>query len=253
MAAGILALGVGAAGPHQLLEGKFPTSALAADGLSASQTAAIQSAIQTALANIDPSLTGAARTQAIQTALSQAAKSAITTYGADAIAAVVQAAIGAGIPATTVLATVLPAATSTGVSVSEAVADSVIAAVEAGASALEAASTVIALSGTSAMPAADVGNGLGIAAAILEKRNNKLAALQIGQAIANEGTSDMATTFASAVLENGGTQDVADAGTGNPVGVTAETNTSGAPDDTTTGTTGTAGTSLPPCANPSCT
>ncbi|MBI3678417.1 MAG: FecR domain-containing protein [Proteobacteria bacterium] len=247
----------------QIFAGAFPSAPLGPKQQSASlttpnapstaQTPSIRSAVQTALANIDPALTGTARTQAIQSALTQVTKDQIAIYGASAVPGVVQAAIGSGITGVDAIAGIVPAATTSGVGVSSAIADSIVAAVQAGASAFEVASTAIALGSTNGMSPSDIGTGLGIAAAILERGGNKPAADQIAQTVANEGFGNMAEAYAAAVLQNGGTKDVADLGTGNPQGVTAETGTAGTPDTTTTGTTGTGTMSLPPCANPSCT
>jgi hypothetical protein len=246
-------VGLSISGPAQWSVGQFASPAFAvAEPLSSPQASAVEAAVQAALASVNPSLTGTARTQAIQAALAQTTKDMISTYGANVVMGVVQAALHAGLSEATILAAVLPAAVNDGVGVAEAVADCVVAVVEAGGSASGAASTVIAIGQLNSLSEADVAAGLGLAAAILEKKNNKLAAEQIGQTIANEGTSAMSEKFAAVVLQNGGTQDVADAGTGNPVGVTAETTTMGSPTTNTTGTTGTANMSLPPCANPSC-
>ena len=92
--------------------GTAPIAAASAEALSVSQTAAIQGIVQTALANVDPSLTGDARQQAVKSALEQATNKAIQIYGSSAIEAVTNAAIANGVPVPQVVAAVLPVASN---------------------------------------------------------------------------------------------------------------------------------------------
>src|SRR6185437_13873895 len=83
--------------------------------LSQDQLAAIATDVNTALADIDPTLTGAARNQAIAQALSQVTTTEISRDGAGAIGPIIAAAIAAGIAVPQAVAPVLPAATAAGI------------------------------------------------------------------------------------------------------------------------------------------
>ena len=224
--------------------------------LSASSAAAIQAAVQTALANVNPSLTGSARTQAIAQALAQVTAEEVGIYGAAAISAVVGAAISAGIPAPQVVADVLPAAIEAGVPAATAISDIVVGAVSAGASATQVTEAIIAVAGQSGIAANSVGTGLGQAAALLSA-NDPGAANQIAQVVSNEGTSGTGQAFAAAVIANGGSQELADAGMQNPNAGTGATNSVfGINTGNGTGQSQNGGgTTVQPttCTNPSCT
>ncbi|HEY0466918.1 MAG TPA: hypothetical protein VGC79_22095 [Polyangiaceae bacterium] len=226
----------------------FVSSAQAADvALTSDQTAAIAAAVRTALANIDPSLTGAAKEQAIAQALAKATTDAIGIYGSGAIAAVAAGAIAAGVPAAQVVAAVLPAAVGiSGVSASLAVRYVMLGAVSAGASPTVVAEAIITTSANSQLAPGAVGTGLGAAAAELAKTDPD-GASAIAQVVSNEGTAGMGQSFASSVLNNGGSQQLANAGRQNP-NATGETTEPGGEQEE-----GTGGTTLPPCTNPSCT
>jgi hypothetical protein len=222
------------------------TLAAYADNLTADQSAAIQSMVQTALANINPSLTGQARQDAIAAALAQVMTNAIQTYGNSAIASVTGAAVTAGVPVAQVVAAVLPAAAA-GAGVSSAVASIVTGAAQAGGSASDATQAVIVASAN--YSPTDVGTGLGAAAAQLSG-SNPAAAEQIAAAVSNEGTTDMGSSFSTSVVQNGGSQQLADAGTQNPQ-ATGDVNSGNQGNDGNQQNGNDQG--LPPCSNPSCT
>ncbi len=232
--------------------GRFDTLAAYADTLTADQTAAINTMVQTALANINPSLTGAAREQAVQQALAQVMTNAIQTYGSGAIASVANSAVTAGVPVAQVVAAVLPVA-SASAGTSTAVADIVLGATQAGGSASDASQAVIVVTTApnTTYSANDVGAGLGTAAAQLAQSNPN-AANQIAAAVSNEGTAGMGSSFSSSVLQNGGSQQLADAGNQNPT-VTGGTNNTGGTGNQNGQGSGTGNSTLPPCSNPSCT
>jgi len=231
----------------------FP-AAQAAAPLTSDQLAAIQTAVNTALANVNPALTGAARDQAVAAALAQATSSQIALYGASALSAVTSAAIAAGVPAAQVVAAVLPAAVTAGIPGSDAVASISLAAINAGASPTQVSEAVIATAVTAQISASDVGTGLGATAAAVSQTNPD-GANAIAQVISNEGTSGMSQSFASSVTDHGGSQQLAQAGSQNPQ-ATGETNnnTNGNEGTTQNGQQqGSGGTTLPTCSNPSCT
>ncbi|MDE2110387.1 MAG: hypothetical protein KGJ79_04530 [Alphaproteobacteria bacterium] len=235
------------------------SQALAADAtLTSDQISAIQSAVQTAITNVNPSLTGAAKQQAIQQAIAQATTSAIATYGAAAISTVASAAITAGVPAAQVVAAVVPAAVGvSGVPASVTVESVVLGTVSAGASPTIVAEAVIATGAQVDLGQAAVGNGLGAAAAQLSKTNAD-AGTQVAQVVSNEGTTTMGQSFSTSVTANGGSQQLAQAGTQNP-NATGATNggTNNGNNGTNNGNNnqqqGSGGSTLPPCSNPSCT
>ncbi len=233
----------------------FGSAALAADeasSLTPDQVAAIQNAVQTALVDVDPSLTGNARAQAIAQALTQATTSAISLYGAAAISVVTSSAITDGIPVAQVVAAVLPAAASIpGVATATAVADVVLGAISAGASASLVTEAVILTASQSGLASSDVGTGLG-AAAVEVAETNPDAANAIGQAVSNEGTSDMGQAFASSVIANGGSQQLASTGTQAP-NATNETNGNNGQQSNNQQNSNGQTTTPPPCSNPSCT
>lgn len=204
----------------------FGSAALAdvsSGSLSASAVYAIQSAVQTALANIPPGLTGIARADAVSQALAQVTATEVSIYGAAAVSTVVGSAISDGIPAARVVADVLRAAVNAGVPAATAISDIVTGAVSAGASATQIAEAVIAVSARDDITNNSVGSGLGQAAALLAA-NNPNAANEIAQVVSNEGTSGTGNAFASAVVANGGSQQLADEGYQNPNAGTGGTN-----------------------------
>lgn len=245
----------GASGPNPIDLGSTALAAVPAAALSGDQIASIQTAVQTAIANVNPSLTGAAREQAIAQAIAQVTRTEISIYGAAAISVVTSSAITAGVPAAQVIAAVIPAAVGAGVSVSVAVADVVLGAVSAGASPTQVAEAVIATTTQLQYASSDVGAGLGLAAATLSSTNPS-AATQIAQVVANEGPAGMGQSFASSVITNGGSQQLADAGTQSPTAAAetnAEVGTGNNGQPSGNGSQGTGGTVLPTCSNPSCT
>lgn len=229
------------------------TSALAqsySGGLVADQSAAICSMVQTGLNGIGYSLTGAAREQAVRTALEQATTNAISIYGVAAVTEITRCAIGAGLPAAQVIADVMPAAAHVpGMSTPEVVALVTEGAVNAGTPGVVAAEAVIAAADLSNLSFADVGTGLGTAAAQLSPTNSG-AAQQIAQAVSNEGTTGMGQAFSTAVLANGGSNKLAYAGTQNPIAVGEITQPTL---NVNAGELGLSNNPPPPCNNPSCT
>jgi len=223
-----------------------------ADALSLDQVTAIRGMVQTALASVDPNLTGAAKQQAIAAALGRVLADAVRVYGPSAISAVTGEALTAGVPIAQVVSALLPAAVTIS-GVSSAVTQILVGAVQAGASATQTAEAIIAVSVQSVYDSTQVGLGLGAAAAQLAQTNAS-AADQIATVIANEGTPGMGKAYADAVVKNGGSQQLADAGQKSPT-ATSEIGGAFVGLQTTNPipTPGTGGTALPPCPNPSCT
>jgi hypothetical protein len=184
--------------------------------LSGADIAAINTGVQTLLANIDPSLTGAARQTAITQALQQFAAAQIALNGTAAIAPIMNAATLNNIPMPVTVAALLPAATSVGISAPQAVASVTVGAVAAGASATQASEAVVAVSVQAGLSSAAVGTGLGQAATTLTRANNAGAANQIAQVVSNEGTLGTGQAFGASVTATGGSQQLASAGQQNP-------------------------------------
>jgi hypothetical protein len=197
-----------------LLE-QSPSAWAQAAALSPDQIAAIQLAVDTALANIDPALIGAARTQAVNQALSQVAANEITLDGAGAISPVISAAIAAGIPAPQAVPPVLPMAISMGVSTPAAINDIMAGSVAAGGSATQTAEAIIAVGIQSGTASNLTGSGLGQAAASLSITNTA-AANAIAQVVSNQGTGGTAQAFSTAVFANGGSQQLVTQALQNP-------------------------------------
>jgi hypothetical protein len=229
--------------------------------LSAADIATIQVAVQTALDNVDPNLTGAARTAAITQALQQVAAAQIALSGVAALSTIMNAAILASIPAPLAVAALLPAATNAGVPAPTAVAAIALGAVSAGASATQTTQAIIAVAAQIGTSSAAVGNGLGQAAATFSLSNNAGAASQVALVVSNEGTLGTGQAFGNSVVAAGGSQQLASSGQQNPnaaslTGTTGTTATLAVANATTT--TGGAsqqvssvGTTIS-CNNPSC-
>jgi hypothetical protein len=183
--------------------------------LSADQLAAIQAAVQTALADIDPSLSGQARAQAISQALAQVATTQINQNGAAALGPVVTAAIAAGIPAAQAIAPIMPVAANLGIAGPAAVNAIAQGAVSAGASPVQIAEAIIAVAAQTNVTSNAVGTGLGQAAAAISPTNSN-AATQIALVVSNEGTLAMGQAYGSSVLTNGGSQQLAGMGQQGP-------------------------------------
>lgn len=230
------------------------SSAYAAElALSYEQISAIQGAVKTALANVNPSLTGAARDAAIKSALADVTVSMVKIYGSAALYYVAADAVTAGVPAPQVVAALLPAAVGrAGVDAAVAVKEITLGAISAGASPTQVAEAVISTGALAGLAPAAVGTGLGAAAAQLAK-TDQIGADQIARVVSNEGTSDMRQAFYDSVIQNGGTQALAQAGTENPE-ATGETAGGGNGNTGNNGGQfGTGGSTLPTCTNPSCT
>jgi hypothetical protein len=183
--------------------------------LSADQLAAIQAAVQTALADIDPSLSGEARAQAISQALAQVATTQINQNGAAALAPVITAAIAAGVPAAQAIAPIMPVAANLGIAGPVAVNAIAQGAVSAGASPVQITEAIIAVAAQSNVTSNAVGTGLGQAAAAIAPTNSN-AATQIALVVSNEGTLSMGQAYGSSVLTNGGSQQLAGMGQQGP-------------------------------------
>jgi hypothetical protein len=232
--------------------------------LSAADIAAINTGVQTLLANIDPNLTGAARQAAITQALQQFAAAQIALSGAAAIAPIMNAATLSNIPIPVTVAALLPAATGAGVSQPQAIAAVTVGAVAAGASATQATQAIVAVAAQTGVSSAAVGTGLGQAATTLTRANNAGAANQIAQVVSNEGTLGTGQAFGASVVATGGSQQLASAGQQNPnaaslTGATANTTSTLAVANTTTAASSTGasqqisavGTTIS-CTSPSC-
>jgi hypothetical protein len=193
----------------------FPAAYAQSTTLTADQLAAIQAAVDTALADVDPTLRGAARTQAISQALTQVATAEINQDGAAALAPIVNAAITAGVPAPQAIAPILPVAANLGIAGTSAVAAITQGAVSAGASPAQTAEAIIAVAAQTSVTSTAVGSGLGQAAAALASTNSN-AATQIALVVSNEGTLPMGQAYGSSVLASGGSQQLATIGQQNP-------------------------------------
>lgn len=234
-----------------------PLAFAQADTLSAAQIGAIQAAVDTALANIDPTLTGDARTQAVAQVLSQVTTSQITLDGPAAIGPVMSAAIAAGIPPAQAAAPILPAAIAMGIAPVTAVNNIVVGSVTAGGSATQTTQAVIAAAIQNGTTGNLVGAGLGQAAASLAI-SNPTAASQVAQVVSNEGTAGTGQAFGTAAIANGGSQQLVAQALQNPAVTTTaiQTNTT-ATVNTTNLTTGssqaiTAVSTTVACTTPSC-
>jgi len=246
MARVLIGFAIAAGGVVGVVEPYHPAFAQAASTpLSADQVAAIDVAVQTALANIDPNLTGVARAQAISQALAQVATTEITQDGAGALGPVVNAAIRAGVPAPQAISPIFPVANSMGISAPTAINAMTTGAVSAGASAVQTAEAMIAVAIQTSVTGNNVGNGLGQAAAALST-TNPAAAAQIAVVVSNEGTLGTGQAFGSSVLAGGGSTQLASVGqqTPNANAITgAIANTTNTTNATTTNATTTNATS----------
>lgn len=236
--------------------------------LTSTQLSTIQSQIQQALAGISPSLTGLARTQAIEAALSQIAQADALSMGAGALSTIVADAIAAGIAPTTAVDAVIRGAVAGGIPGSVAIADAIVGAVDAGANASNVAAQALATAANIPIPPGETGVGMGMAAADLST-TNVAAAKAIGQSVANEGTALVRTAYTGGVLTNGGSIELADLSNAYPLAV-GETGVTGVGNNNNSGANGNQGNdttfagnanntraaqnqNLPPCAGPSCT
>jgi hypothetical protein len=156
--------------------------------------------------------------------------------------------VSAGIPVAQVVAAVLPAASSAS-GVSTAVAEVTMGSTAPGASATQVTESVIAVSTQAQFSSADVGAGLGAAAAQLSSSNSS-ASTEIAAVVSNEGSTGMGSSFASSVVQNGGSQQLADAGNQTP---TAGTQTGTPSDNGASNDSGNTNNDVPTCTNPSCT
>src|SRR5579871_4162680 len=237
--------------------------------LSASQLSTLQSEVTNALAGINPSLSGVARIQAIDTALADLTQKESCALGAGAIAAIDADAITAGVLPTTAVDAAIRGGVACGIKGSTVIADAVIGAVGAGASAANVAAQALATASQVPMPGDDAGAGLGIAAAYFAGTNNLAAANQVGQTVANEGTQPTRLAYRDGVIQNGGAVNIAELGDAFPV-ATGETGQTGLGNNNNFGNntnqgngTGDNGTSnnlqanlnqnLQPCPDPTCT
>lgn len=236
---------------------RAPLALAQTETLSAAQIGAIQAAVDTALANIDPTLTGDARTQAVAQALSQVTTSQINLDGAAAIGPVMSAAVAAGISPAQAAAPILPAALAMGVSPATAVNNIVVGSVAAGGSATQTTQAVIAVGIQNGIAAALVGAGLGQAAASLGT-SNPTAASQVARVVSNEGTAGTGQAFGTAAIANGGSQQLVAQALQNPAVTTTAIQTNTTTNVNTTNlTTGssqatTAVSTTVACTTPSC-
>jgi hypothetical protein len=210
--------------------------------LSADEIAAIQTAVENAIANVDPNLTGQARINAISQALTQVATSQISANGVAAITPIISAALSAGIPTAQVIAPVLPAATNAGIPADTAINAITVGAVNSGASGVQTTQTIIAVAQQMALTGNAVGSGLGQAASVLSQTNAG-AANQVAVVVSNEGTTGTGQAFGATVVGGGGSQQLANIGLQNPnanflTGATGTTTATAATGrEATTGTT----------------
>jgi len=240
-----------------------------ASTLTTTQLSTIQTQIQQALAGIDPSLTGAARIQAVNAALVQVAQTDTASMGAGAIDVIVADAINAGVSPTTVVDAVIRGAIAGGVPGATAISDVVLAAVHAGAPAANVAAQVIATGALIPLPPDVTGTGLGMAAAALSA-TDLASANAIGQTVANEGIAPLRTAYRDGVTGNGGSVELAslanafplatgEVGTGREIDDGDNNNLGNRNQGNDNGNQGNANNqqantnqNLPPCAGPSC-
>jgi hypothetical protein len=254
----------------------FAQSALAADSaLNALLLAGLKQQLSQALKNISPALKGQARIQAISQVIAAVATDAMAKSGTSALASVVAAADSL-VPATIAVPAALSAAVTSGVAVPIAVEEVTTGAVAGGAPPTMAVQTVIAASAQQNLPTAEVGSGLGAAAASVAQTNPSAAA-EISTTVANVAPSGMTQSYATSVVASGGSTQLADKSVQPPSAVVGGTvnnvNTvtlpASQPAGTQTGATaaggqgstqsitgnpsvGTSNAALPPCNNPSC-
>jgi hypothetical protein len=183
--------------------------------LTADQITTINSAVQNALADLNPNLAGNDRQQALAQALTQVAQTEVNLDGTAAVYAVISAAVRDGVPAPQVVEPVLPLALQFGIPAATAVAQITLAAVSAGASPSTTAEAVIAVAAQNSIAGATVGTGLGQAAAALSS-TDRAASAQIAIVVSNQGTSGTGRTFGTSVLANGGSIQLAVTGQQNP-------------------------------------
>lgn len=246
--AAALGVAIGLGWSATLLSSQAVAAVDPASTLSSTQTAAIDAAVQTALQNIPPGLTGAALLAAQQAAIASVTKMEVGIYGAAAAEVVASAAVGDGVPVAQAVAGTIQGGLQAGVSGSTIVEYAVLGGSSGiGGNPTTAAEAALATAETNGIDSGDAGTGLGAAAAELATTNSA-AGSAVAAVVANEGSSGTQTAFANSVTANGGTQQLAEAGGAAPT-VTGTTTTLGG----TTQPQTTTGNTLPPCANPSCT
>jgi hypothetical protein len=183
--------------------------------LTADQITTINSAVQNALADLNPNLGGNDRQQALAQALTQVAQTEVNLDGTAAVYAVISAAVRDGVPAPQVVEPVLPLALQFGIPAATAVDQITLAAVSAGASPSTTAEAIIAVAAQNSIAGAAVGAGLGQAAAALSS-TDRAASTQIAIVVSNQGTSGTGRAFGTSVLTNGGSIQLAVTGQQNP-------------------------------------
>ena len=200
------------------------TKMMAEGTLTGAQLQDIQTQVQQALAGVSPTLTGLARLDAITNALESVAQTDACAMGPDAVSAITADAIIDGALATRAVDAVIRGAVGCGMQGSLAIARAIIGAVGAGASAANVAAQALATANAIPIPADQVGAGMGIAAAYCSGCD-VAAATEIGQTVANEGTQPTRLAFRDAVIQNGGSTQIAELSDAFPVatGETGET------------------------------
>jgi hypothetical protein len=164
---------------------------------------------------VNPSLTGADRAKAIQAALAQVTAQEIASAGPSVVSAIAAAAVNAGVPSVDIVAGIMPAAVNAGAPVADVVDYIETGAVAAGGSPTQIAEAIITLGAQDHYLTADIGTGLGEAAAQISK-TDATGANQIARVVAYLGTEDLRKDFASAVTANGGSTALADLGSKSP-------------------------------------
>src|SRR6185312_13652135 len=185
--------------------------------LSTAQIAATTTAVRNALANLNPSLAGAARTQAVNQALSQVAASEIAADGPAAIVPIISAAVAAGIPAPQAIGPVLPAAINNGVPPAAAVDAIAQVSISVGGSPTQTTQAIVAAAAQAGVSGTAIGTGLGQAVVALRQSVN--AGNQVSQAVASQAAAGIGQNFNTAVASNGFPQ-LANGGQGDPNPVT---------------------------------
>lgn len=227
------------------------SSARAADpaaSLTSTQIASIDAAVQTALQNIPPGLSGQALLSAQQAAIATATQTEIGIYGSAAAEVVTTAAVSDGVPVAQAVAGTIQGGLNAGVGGSTIVEEAVLGgSTGTTGNPTVAAEAALAAAESDGIDAGQAGSGLGAAAAQLST-TNAAAAQSVASVVANEGSSGTQSAFSTSVVANGGSQQLAQAGGAQPT-VTGQTSTPGAGQQQGSNP----GTTLPPCANPSCT
>ena len=237
-------------------------TAFAADfATSPSATMAISASIKAAINGVSPSLTGEARTAAVKDAIARATRSAVEAYGTNAVSGALDSARADGVPLGTAVSGVLAGARSAGMTGAAAVTKITLAMANCNRAlnkmscgdATMAAGTVIAVATLpdSGVSTADLGAGLGVAAAEMWLGGNTSAANTVAVAVASEAPLGAVQPFTEAILANGGPLELAERAKRRPDAV-GEINGGGGTLNDNSGNGDNGNNNTCPANNPSC-